>query len=97
MASKAKEIIAKAKQEEAAARAKKRQGEKLLQVEYATALTKHFPEVNEVDDVDAFLTEVRKRYDSYTPRESSRMDVPQVQPELYEPVTDEDSFLFPDD
>ena len=97
MASKAKEIIAKAKQEEAAARAKKRQGEKLLQVEYATALTKHFPEVNDADDVDTFLAHVRKQYDANAPRESSRMDAPQVQPELYEPVTDEDSFPFPDD
>ena len=97
MASKAKEIIAKAKQEEAAARAKKRQGEKLLQVEYATALTKHFPEVNDADDVDTFLAHVRKQYDANAPRESSHVTAPQVQPKPYEPVTQDDGFPFPDD
>lgn len=88
MASKAKEIIAKAKQEEAAARAKKRQGEKLLLVEYANALQKYFPEVNDADDVDTFLAHVRKQYDA---------NAPQVQPKPYEPVTQDDGFPFPDD
>ena len=63
MASKAKEIIAKAKQEEAAARAKKRQGEKQIRMEYAKAFLKYFPEAKDADDFEAFVAHVRELFD----------------------------------
>lgn len=97
MAMNTKEMLEKAKQKEAAARAEKRRVLKLIMDERAKTFTKYFPEVEDADDVDAFMVEVRKRYDSYAPRESSHTAAPQVQPKPYKSVTDDDGFLFPDD
>ena len=97
MASKGQEMLAKAKQKEAATRAEKRRAEKLIMEERAVALTKHFPDIDKVDDVDTFGAHLRELYDAEKYRESSHMTAPQVQPEPYEPVTQNDGFPFPDD
>ena len=94
MASKGQEMLAKAKHKEAAARAEKRRAEKLIMEERAIALTKHFPDIDKVDDVVAHLREL---YDAEKYRESSHVTAPQVQPKPYEPVTQDDGFPFPDD
>lgn len=92
-----KEMLEKAKQKEAAARAEKRRVLKLIMDERAKTFTKYFPEVEDADDVDAFMADVRKRYDAYVLQASSHMTAPQVQSKPCEPVTQDDGFLFSDD
>lgn len=97
MAASPKEMLAKMKKKEAEARAEKRRVMKQIMELYAKTFLKYFPELEDVDDVDAFATHLRELYDAEKHCESSHVTAPQVQPEPYEPVTRDDGFPFPND